>query len=321
MKTKICTKCGKRKSLNKFAKCKKNKSGLAAFCLDCAAGMTRAYRQTHLEVIRANEHSYRQNNLEAVRARDRKRGAIRSLDPKYKAWRKNYLKTYEREPLTEAELVKRRARNRAYYKKHQNVFVSYSRAYRLNNLEKVRIRDKKRNKIRGPKIRAKGRSWLDSFKEKPCVNCGGTFHPYVMDFHHVRGKKFRSISKMFNYSKERILAEIVKCDLLCVNCHRIRTKNNRGKTKNLRMQRYRDKINVLKNKPCVDCGNIFSPRAMDFDHVRGEKIATIAQMWSWPWDQVLLELEKCELVCANCHRVRTHNRNKQRIQLKTEKAA
>lgn len=47
---------------------------------------------------------------------------------------------------------------------------------------------------------------------------------------------------------------------------------------------------------------------MDFDHVRGAKVSGIANMWSWHPDRVRTELAKCELVCANCHRIRTVRR-------------
>jgi len=44
---------------------------------------------------------------------------------------------------------------------------------------------------------------------------------------------------------------------------------------------------------------------MDFDHVRGAKVSGIAQMAFWGRDKVEAEMEKCDLVCANCHRERT----------------
>ena len=47
-----------------------------------------------------------------------------------------------------------------------------------------------------------------------------------MDFDHVRGKT-AGISRLLqaNVSMTRLLAEIAKCDLVCSNCHRIRTWN------------------------------------------------------------------------------------------------
>jgi hypothetical protein len=66
----------------------------------------------------------------------------------------------------------------------------------------------------------------------------------------------------------------------------------------------------LKDKPCTDCGGYFPPVAMDFDHTEGDKIATISWMVrnGTPKKVLLAEIEKCELVCSNCHRVRTAKR-------------
>lgn len=63
------------------------------------------------------------------------------------------------------------------------------------------------------------------------------------------------------------------------------------------------------SNPCTDCGEHFHFAAMEFDHVRGEKYTNIARMKMMSRSRILEEIEKCELVCANCHRVRTYNRN------------
>ncbi len=64
---------------------------------------------------------------------------------------------------------------------------------------------------------------------------------------------------------------------------------------------------------CIDCG--FSgeecPWAIEFDHLDPvEKRRTIARMVSdgRAWDSIMAEVEKCEPVCSNCHRVREHQR-------------
>ena len=65
----------------------------------------------------------------------------------------------------------------------------------------------------------------------------------------------------------------------------------------------------IKRAPCSDCKRYYPAAAMDFDHVRGEKVARISKLVDNGMGSALLkELEKCELVCANCHRIRTHNR-------------
>lgn len=63
----------------------------------------------------------------------------------------------------------------------------------------------------------------------------------------------------------------------------------------------------VKDHPCVDCGQVFHFAAMDFDHVRGEKVAGVSQLASQPvsMEKLLVEVAKCEVRCANCHRVRT----------------
>lgn len=69
-------------------------------------------------------------------------------------------------------------------------------------------------------------------------------------------------------------------------------------------------VAALKNRPCSDCGLRFDPVAMDFDHVRGNKRKDVSVMahTGYPLRLILAEIVKCELVCSNCHRVRTLKR-------------
>jgi hypothetical protein len=69
------------------------------------------------------------------------------------------------------------------------------------------------------------------------------------------------------------------------------------------------KINALKDGPCIDCGQKFPAVCMDFDHVRGDKVADISTLaYTSTFEKVLEEIDKCELVCSNCHRIRTWKR-------------
>lgn len=69
---------------------------------------------------------------------------------------------------------------------------------------------------------------LDALKDRPCADCNSRFPPYVMDFDHVRGDKRYILAKMTMMSLERVFDEVAKCDVVCSNCHRIRT--NRRKS-------------------------------------------------------------------------------------------
>ena len=77
---------------------------------------------------------------------------------------------------------------------------------------------------------------------------------------------------------------------------------------NLR-ERRKALVNELKDSPCQDCGVKYPPYVMDFDHKRGDKIANISVMVNrrgTSLSKLKEELLKCDLVCANCHRERTH---------------
>ena len=67
---------------------------------------------------------------------------------------------------------------------------------------------------------------IHNYKEaNPCADCGRYYPYYVMQFDHIGKDKFRIVSHMRNYSMERIMAEIAKCELVCANCHAVRTYN------------------------------------------------------------------------------------------------
>jgi len=68
-----------------------------------------------------------------------------------------------------------------------------------------------------------------------------------------------------------------------------------------------------KNRPCTDCGQRFPACAMDFDHVTGRKIANVGDMLTRGLARLRAEIAKCEVVCANCHRIRPFTRQRQRV--------
>lgn len=67
-------------------------------------------------------------------------------------------------------------------------------------------------------------------------------------------------------------------------------------------------LEYLSKKRCIDCGEN-DPVVLDFDHIdRKTKSKGIARMLSghYAWATLLLEIEKCEIRCANCHRRKTY---------------
>jgi hypothetical protein len=80
-------------------------------------------------------------------------------------------------------------------------------------------------------------------------------------------------------------------------------------------KRYADELEFVQayklERGCVDCGFKGHPAALEFDHLPGrEKKFNISQRIAAAVDReaLLAEMAKCEVVCANCHRVRTFTR-------------
>ena len=93
-----------------------------------------------------------------------------------------------------------------------------------------------------------------------------------------------------------------------------KTRHGGNKRKELErgyLDRRHEKISEIKmSRGCADCGYNAHAIALDFDHINDDKIDGVSRMVSKrrPWRDVLAEVEKCEVVCANCHRVRTADR-------------
>lgn len=96
------------------------------------------------------------------------------------------------------------------------------------------------------------------------------------------------------------------------------SKSPRGRAVRWRLQderntRLRRLLEQLKDVPCADCGGRYPTVCMDFDHRPGtEKKFSISGAASRRPEDVRAEIAKCDIVCANCHRIRTAERNVQR---------
>jgi hypothetical protein len=73
--------------------------------------------------------------------------------------------------------------------------------------------------------------------------------------------------------------------------------------------RHRELVRSVKARPCADCGVQYPYYVMDFDHRDGEdKIFELNAVDRMTLPGILREIEKCDVVCANCHRERTQRR-------------
>jgi hypothetical protein len=73
-------------------------------------------------------------------------------------------------------------------------------------------------------------------------------------------------------------------------------------------------LRKAKSVPCADCGQCFPFYIMDFDHRPGEvkafAVANVAGQTRISAARIQAEIAKCDVVCANCHRIRTWRRRK-----------
>ena len=153
----------------------------------------------------------------------------------------------------------------------------------------------------------------------PCVDCGQS-DIRLLEFDHINGQKSRGIADLLSwgFSWSPIEAEIAKCEVRCANCHRIKTiEQEKGWRSTQPAQQaaksYQMMHVYLCDHPCVDCGNP-DIRVLEFDHIRGHKTDEISHLLSQGcgWPRIKAEIAKCEVRCANCHRMKTLERGKWR---------
>ena len=93
-----------------------------------------------------------------------------------------------------------------------------------------KLNPKTRNRVKSYvlKRRAKNLLFLQNYcKQHPCVVCGEDDFD-VLDFDHI-GEKYKGISRlMLDENLEAIKKELVKCQVLCANCHRRKTAKQLG---------------------------------------------------------------------------------------------
>lgn len=76
-------------------------------------------------------------------------------------------------------------------------------------------------------------------------------------------------------------------------------------------------VNAIKNNPCLDCGHTFPTVCMQFDHTSDDKTNNVSTMVMLGYSiaRIDIEIAKCELVCANCHAIRTDRRRREENQV------
>lgn len=70
---------------------------------------------------------------------------------------------------------------------------------------------------------------------------------------------------------------------------------------------YKDRYNLLKKKvfdhlgnKCVTCGSTLKLEVDHIDH-KNKNFTIFSSTWDRPWEETKEELNKCQLLCKNCH--------------------
>jgi hypothetical protein len=101
----------------------------------------------------------------------------------------------------------------------------------------------------------------------------------------------------------------------CAECGKLKTRKHYANNKAYYIKKARKHSNngaaflkEQKNVPCADCKVHYPYYVMDFDHLRDKSFSLSQQGKAKGVTRLKEEIEKCEVVCSNCHRERTHQR-------------
>ncbi len=113
--------------------------------------------------------------------------------------------------------IKDPEKRKAYHKKYmKDVWYPKNRQIHISHVKRLKL--KLSNFI------------LEYKRNGKCMDCGllGKEYPEILEFDHIRNKAFDiSLFKRYILSLDRLKEEIKKCELVCANCHRIRTVRRR----------------------------------------------------------------------------------------------
>jgi len=158
------------------------------------------------------------------------------------------------------------------------------------------------------------------YKGGKCIRCGYNKSNAALDFHHVdRTQKDKNWINLRNKPLEQLKNELDKCELLCKNCHAVVDKESVSKKHRLLKLRKLACLEYKKTNKCTKCGFAKDRRALSFHHIHpSEKDKNFKKFPMWPewfgWqpgqelpDRIKKELDKCMVLCKNCHAEEHYN--------------
>lgn len=164
-----------------------------------------------------------------------------------------------------------------------------------------------------------------------CIKCSEKRY-WVLDFHHRDPSlKVESVARLIDEGRKWntvIWPEIKKCDVVCANCHRgfhkskyydykpnelynvpVKLKNRDDKILGEYKPGLVDYIKYKWKIKCQNCGISGKPWALDFHHRDpSQKDLAVTKLAGTFKDFFTIknEIDKCDVLCANCHRDKHH---------------
>lgn len=139
------------------------------------------------------------------------------------------------------------------------------------------------------------------------ISCSCGENEYIaLDFHHIKeSEKEYHIHTLIHhgYTLEKIKEELDKCEIICANCHRKKHFLKYSKYYNNSKGKYIS--DIKNNSKCRICSESHWS-CLDFHHINSnDKILNIGAMIrdkNYSLDDLKNEINKCEILCVNCHR-------------------
>lgn len=122
----------------------------------------------------------------------------------------------------------------------------------------------------------------------------------------TRCKEMKSLDQYNKSSRTGYQRYCRKCQSEHYKSNKDRHSENVRKNEKIRDKQIQDWIwSYLENHPCVDCGET-NLLVLDFDH-EGNKTKAVMTMYGAgnSLSNIIKEVEKCVVRCANCHRIKT----------------
>jgi len=235
-----------------------------------------------------------------------------------KTWKKNRKRKREKISVPEG---KRRCTNCLHIEDLKEFESDIPRRKKLTTLCRKCREIKKKTENNPETKRGKCKKWWQDWKKANSVCCHCHRDDWrVIEGDHCRGAK--KIHRLCHYSwwacnggVEAMKKEALKCQPLCSCCHRIKSQSESGKLKNVTILKRRAIINAEKHKraECLVCKRKVVQGhecAFDFDHRDEEKkvisISNLVYKSSAFFNKHFpIEQAKCDLLCCNCHLIKT----------------